>query len=262
MQCISCQEEVSERFVSALAKNLCPFCGQGLMQEELKELLNSLAAIMCDLETKSYLAEAEGWLKQNFDLLSMGSDEFIALTTSLEAAGEKIVSLQAELVEANKKIEAGQKKAPLSMRNPKPLLDTDGNPIKIDGEIVQVEDQSVTNSFMKRAEVGKLVAKTEELKKVAAKIRAAGGKGNSLLVQPEDMVDMGGDAYDQYEADDNYDEPLDPIAERLASMGSANASSSGGYNAKDVAALQNLHAKQKAASRAMSGDGAGMFHRS
>jgi hypothetical protein len=260
MQCISCQEEVSERFVSALAKNLCPFCGQGLMPPELQTLLNGLAAIMCDLETKSYLGEAEGWLKQNFDLISMASDEYVALTASLEASNEKVASLQAELVEANKKVEAGQKKSPLSMRNPKPLLDTDGNPIKIDGEIVQVEDQSVTNSFMKRAEVGKLVAKTEELKKVAAKIRAAGGKGNSLTIPVEDVVEDA--SYDPYEAEDSYDEPLDPIAERLAAMGSGGGNTQGGYNPRDVAKLQNLQAKQKAASRAMAGGSAGMFHRS
>lgn len=254
MQCISCQEEVSEKLLHAIANNACPFCGQLIMEAELQTLLNSLAAVMCELETKDFLPQAEAWLRQNFDLISLHSDEYIALDAERAVAKDKLAVADQELLLAKKEIGILQK---MPARNTKPMLDADGNPIQVDGEIVQVAAPEKTSEFFKRADAGKLAGKTNELAKLAAKIRAKGG--NSLTMPMEDVVE---DAdYDQYDQGESWEEPLDPIAESLVAMGGGGGSQSG-YVAKDVQKLQQLQAKQRNASRAMAGGGAGMFSRS
>jgi hypothetical protein len=249
MQCISCAEEVSEKFLHAISQNLCPFCGQLIMPEELKVLLNNLAVVMSELEIKSFLGETEAWLKQNFDLISMASDEYGSLIASLDAANERIATISEELATTNKKLEEASKDPLRNFRQTNQQPQTEGS-----GQLIQVGDPTKTNEFMKRAEVGNLVARTDELKKVAAKIRAAGGKGNTMTVPLYDVVE---DDYDPSEAEEDWNEPLDPVAEALASLGGQN-NQSGTYNPRDVAKLQQLHAKQRNAIATLEGGGASM----
>src|SRR5271163_5373105 len=105
MECLSCQEEVSEKFLHAIANNACPFCGQSIMPPELQALLNSLAGVMCDLETKGFLPEAEAWLKQNFNLFSSNSDEYITLANALAVAKEQLGTTANELADAKQKLD-------------------------------------------------------------------------------------------------------------------------------------------------------------
>jgi len=46
MNCISCQEPISEKFQYALSQNACPFCGKGIISEEDHYFRASLEKIL------------------------------------------------------------------------------------------------------------------------------------------------------------------------------------------------------------------------
>lgn len=253
MQCMSCNEEVSEKFLHALTANSCPFCGSGIMPEELRTLLNNLAVVMCDLETKAFLPQAEAWLKQNFDLLPAHSEEYQGLLAELEKKDVELAVSEDKLNIATKELTTVKQKLDNLEKNPlrSAKLTLNQEPA-VEGTVVQVGDQITTNAFMKRADASKLVAKSNELKKVADKIKVAGGL-SSLTVPMTDVVEEFDEAYEE--------EELESIAAMMAAGGVGTGNQSGGYNAKDVQLLKNLQAKQRQASRGLSSGGVGLFSR-
>lgn len=83
MQCMTCHEEVSQRFLHSIAANSCPFCGARIMPEEMQTALNKLREVMTDIEDKGFTEQAESWLRSNFDLIAITSVEYQTMQGAL-----------------------------------------------------------------------------------------------------------------------------------------------------------------------------------
>lgn len=68
MKCNSCESEIDPKWRHAIDNNLCPFCGQLIMEESLKNLLSSARSILDELNN-SYKNEFIEWAKKNYNLV-------------------------------------------------------------------------------------------------------------------------------------------------------------------------------------------------
>lgn len=75
MRCKSCKEDVPPKFTHALSVNICPLCGQEIMEIKLQNILGELKIALCD--AKEYMDEVEDWLHSNFSLKKVGSNQII-----------------------------------------------------------------------------------------------------------------------------------------------------------------------------------------
>lgn len=66
MRCKSCKEDVPPKFVHAISVNVCPLCGQEIMDAELQSILNDLKSVMD--KTAKYADETADWLFSNYGL--------------------------------------------------------------------------------------------------------------------------------------------------------------------------------------------------
>lgn len=71
MKCISCEVEINPKWKHAIDINICPFCGEGIMEEHLKNLLTSLRETMEKL--KEYPDQLNDWMFSNFDFIKTDS---------------------------------------------------------------------------------------------------------------------------------------------------------------------------------------------
>jgi len=238
MKCKSCSEEISPKFAHSLATNLCPFCGDSILDEELIIVLSELREIMKTTET--YKAEVFEWLKTNYNLIDANSDEYKAMIEKASSTPAKI------------------KVDPKDVK-----MDNKGN--QLTGTPLQ--SQETTNVFLKRAEV-----KTQDYyKNIAKQINKGTSKNNSTGGFPltaEDLSEADPAEVEAYaaiisgdsepvikSAIDDYDggeEPLPAIVEAFARGGKGR---SGDYNPRDVAKLQALQDKAKGASNELSQSG-------
>jgi hypothetical protein len=224
MQCLSCSEEVSPKFLHCIAKNNCPFCGGLIMPEELQTSLNELRGVMTTIGEKSFLKEAQDWLRSNCDLVAVDSDEyrkreddFSVLEASFTELSQTLLQVKNELDEIKKRPQASMIR---DMSAIKMGVDADGKPIQLAGE--QLQDQSQTNVFMQRAGITKNLKDSSGLRRLANKLKTTDDGTNVLAA----AFNAPGDDYDQYanQYEEEEDmEPLDHIAEQFASMGA------GGY---------------------------------
>ena len=67
MKCISCESEINTKWKHAIDANMCPFCGQNIMEGELKDLLSSLSDIIIKLQP--YQQQLDDWLHSNFSYI-------------------------------------------------------------------------------------------------------------------------------------------------------------------------------------------------
>lgn len=72
MECISCQAVIDPRWRKAIEKNCCPFCDGIILDENLKDLLSSLANTMTDL-VKDFPQQVDDWLLSNYNYISTSS---------------------------------------------------------------------------------------------------------------------------------------------------------------------------------------------
>ena len=75
MICISCNTEINPKWKAAIDKNLCPFCGDVILDEKLKMLLSSLSQVMEDLS--DFPSEIEDYLLCNFNYIKTNSEKLI-----------------------------------------------------------------------------------------------------------------------------------------------------------------------------------------
>lgn len=73
--CQSCKEDISSKFTHAISVNVCPMCGNAIMNEKLQNVLGELKVAFDD--AKDYMSEVEDWLFSNFSLKKIGSDEVV-----------------------------------------------------------------------------------------------------------------------------------------------------------------------------------------
>jgi|ERR1700722_1625766 len=66
MRCKSCKEDVPPKFVHAISVNVCPLCGQEIMDAKLQSILNDLKSAMD--KASEYSEESADWLFSNYGL--------------------------------------------------------------------------------------------------------------------------------------------------------------------------------------------------
>jgi hypothetical protein len=152
MKCISCEMEINTKWKHAVDTNVCPFCGMGIMPEELKELFSSLRKVMDDLQ--QFPDQLNDWMLANHAYVKIDSP---------------LLSRKSELVEdkENKKFIV--------------KVATEKGEEEVVAEKIQSEAR--TNEFFKRAEAVKpgidgfksTEEKTKHLKEMVKQIKRGGG---------------------------------------------------------------------------------------
>lgn len=266
MKCKSCQGEVSPKFAHAIAINMCPLCGEAIMEPELQNALKNLKTAM---EISAlYPDEVFDWLKSNYNLIkqSVMDDAMRAL----EATVESKVATQVETIKATYyKPTPKSGKGSTTTDSNEVAVDKDGN--QLEGETIQ--SQEMTNKFMKNAGVNKMVERNEHYKKIVNEIKKNGApalideNGGSGVVTPDMLKALDADETEELQAyfgsepgvssslDGDYDDDDDIPSVVLGMANQAKRAQGGNYNPKDIAALQEIHGKAKKASRALSSGG-------
>jgi hypothetical protein len=72
MQCQTCEAKIDARWNHAIKQNICPFCGESIMPEDLKNLLSTLAETMDELYSK-YSDYLDNWLFSRYFLKKTGT---------------------------------------------------------------------------------------------------------------------------------------------------------------------------------------------
>lgn len=243
MKCISCQIEINPQWKHAIDQNMCPFCGQVIMEEKLKELLSTLAATMESL--KDYEDQLNDWMLSNYHYIKTTSKEFAKYlpkqnkksevkeeaTVENESVGEEyIVNVQTE-------------------EGVEPVV------------AKKIQSEERTNLFFKRAEVktkgegyGTTAEKTKHIKSLVQQIREGGSQsidssGAASFLSPEMMDQADPEAVKELQA--MIEGGSDSIASSLPELAngdddipaavlamSARASTGSNKDARDLARLQ------------------------
>lgn len=134
MKCISCDVEINPKWKHAVEINVCPFCGDHILEEHLKNLLTSLAETMVKLQ--DYTEQVDDWLFSNYNYIKTDSPrlpEFLPpeFVKQLKKEEEERDFLERKKFTVKVKTEQGEE--------------------EVEAETLQDEDK--TNDFFKRAEV-------------------------------------------------------------------------------------------------------------
>lgn len=168
MKCLSCEMEINPKWKYAIDSNMCPFCGESIMEEQLKNLFTVLSDAMEQLA--EYPEPLNDWMLSN-NYIKTDSEKLISFIPQ-----EYLDKLEEEIIEKYKRrgrdIEPGKK---FSVK-----ITTDQGEQDIVAEKIQSEDK--TSEFHKRAEAVKpniegfksVTEKTQHLKAMAQQIRREG----------------------------------------------------------------------------------------
>lgn len=242
MKCLSCSADVSPQWKHAIDNNLCPICGNIIMEETLKTLLSTLSKTIDSLKDhKDYL---DDWLK------IYGYVDESLIPTPVVSQPVNVVnntSLNKENIK-NSNVE--------------------------EGAVIAVQPSEITNKFFKNAEADKLVSKNKNLKQLVNQIKSGNVQEANVVLDDESLdnnVETSSDI-DYTEilnsskeistyANSNQDEDSfeDDIPSEVLALSQSGGSSK---NAKDLIALKRMQEKQASArNRMLSGSGKGAFSR-
>jgi hypothetical protein len=73
MKCQSCQAEIPPSWVHAISNNICPGCGQPIMNEDTQKLIQELKIAMEKMPNDP--AGLAGWLVCNYSMTKIGSSD-------------------------------------------------------------------------------------------------------------------------------------------------------------------------------------------
>jgi hypothetical protein len=94
MKCISCEIEVNPKWKHAIDRNICPFCGQSIMEELLKGLLSTLQDTMEKLQ--SYSDQVDDWLLSNYNYVKTDDPALVSYVPQ-EVLKELLKALRKDL---------------------------------------------------------------------------------------------------------------------------------------------------------------------
>lgn len=182
MKCISCESEINPKWKHAVDSNICPFCGDSIMDENLRDLFSSLNNCMQNLQ--NYQEQLDDWMLSNFNYIKTNSPNLI-----------KFVPKE-ELREASRSKK--QDPEPQESKKFTVKVTTEHGEQEVEAEKIQPEEK--THEFFQRAEAIKpgidgfhsATEKTEHLKKIAQQIKRAGNisrKGSSSEDSFMNMMD-------------------------------------------------------------------------
>jgi hypothetical protein len=181
MKCISCEVEINPKWKHAVDINVCPFCGQCIMEEHLKNLLTSLRETMDKLQ--EYPEQVSDWLLSNHNYIKTDSPNLVSY-------------LDKDTIKDLKKYEDEKDFQERKEKKFKVTVQTEAGEQEIDAEKVQSEEK--TNDFFKRAEAVKpnidgfnsTKEKTEQLK--AKKAEHLNKLKNQIQREGEEVVNRRG----------------------------------------------------------------------
>jgi hypothetical protein len=243
MQCISCDSEINPKWKHAIDQNVCPYCGQAIMDENLKSLLSILADTMEKMQ--EYPAQLNDWMLSNYNFIKTDSEQLINYLPK-----DSLKDLKK--IEDDKSFQERKENKKFTVK-----VKTEHGEQEVQAEKIQSEDK--TNEFFKRAEAVKprlegfknASEKTEHLKKLAQQIKRAGtpllanedGDSEFLSAElidaadPDAVVEMrslleGNEISSSLEV--NSEDDIPPVVLNMASRAKS------GVNPKDMIKLQQL----------------------
>lgn len=267
MKCMSCEMEINPKWKHAIDINICPFCGQGIMEEHLKNLFTTLRETMDKLQ--EYPSQLNDWMLSNHNYIKTDSE---LLPNFLPKEYVK------EIVKAEEEKDFQERK------NNKftVTVKTDAGEEEVVAEKIQTDEK--TNEFFKRAEAIKpnldgfqsATEKNEHLKKMVQQIKRSGStsideEGGISSISPEMMENADPEAVAEYMSvmsgnesiasslPDSGDEEIPSV---VLSMANRAAAKGGNANSADLMKLQKMHDKVAESRRNFESGGKGGFSRS
>ena len=272
---MSCEMEINPKWTHAIDINVCPFCGQGIMEEHLKNLFSSLRQTMESL--KEYPDQLNDWMLSNHNYIRTDSPDLKQYMPK-EYAEEIRKQRDDEIKEEKVRVEA--KKA--EKRSIVKVDTGDGEQQEVLVEKVQSEEK--TNEFFKRAEAVKPniegfkspAEKTQHLKAMAQQIKREGAtvinKAGLAAHLPAEMIDNADPAaVAEFESILNGGEVQSSLPDTSVGDGDEIPSivlnmanrAKGKQSEQDPAAeLERLQAKRNASQRNFNSGAKGSFSRS
>lgn len=274
MKCMSCQMEINPKWTHAIDMNVCPFCGQGIMEEHLKNLFSSLRQTMDSLQ--EYPDQLNDWMLSNHNYIKTDSPN-LKLYMPKEYADEIRKQRDEEIV-AEKKVQdkkSADKKFVVK-------VETEHGEEEVVAEKIQSEE--ATSEFFKRAEAIKPniegfkspAEKTQRLKAMAQQIKREGatvvnqaGLAGHLppeMIEHADpeavaefqaMMDGGGEIASSLPDNSGGDDDIPSIVIAMANRAKGGAKDP----SADLAKLQQQHAKVAESRRNFQTGAKGSFSR-
>jgi hypothetical protein len=215
MECLSCKVEIDPKWKHALENNVCPFCGDNVMPEDLKNYIISLRSTLDSFKEK-YSNQLDDLLFSNYKYVRTDSPRMKQFIPEPKVI-YKSVSNQTSEDEVSETLEK-------------------------DSTTVSIQDPETTSKFFKNAGASKTVSRTEELKNLVSQIKTNNPKLSALVKQSsaEDMSDE--EFMESEEANSSIstsydDEDIPPAVLAFAGQSGKN---NPGYNTKDMIRLQQL----------------------
>jgi len=183
MKCLSCEAEIIPKWKHAIDQNVCPFCGDTIMQVDCKQLLTTLTSTI-EVLSKEYPDYLEDWLSSNFNFVP----------------ASKLQELESKLKQTGR------------------VEPRSGPPALPDENVTSVQDQSVTNEFFIKAGVKNVVEKNKDLKALVSEIK----KGNGPMLDANAVPDEEYEEDYSRSIMTNNQEAIHPAAFQLAQMSNKN----------------------------------------
>ncbi len=196
----------------AIESNTCPFCGQKIMPDELKECIHNLSSAL-ELFEDSFSSQLDDWIYSNYGYVKVGGDKFNKLLPE-----------------------------PKVIYKNKVAASSNEDDLEEDESLIAVQNPELTSKFFKNAEVSKTVARTDEFKKMVADIKSknpklAARQTMQLLQEEDDDFDQDSDVEDISSGLDNsYGDDSIPAA--VLAMANQKSRPSHDYSSKDLVRLQ------------------------
>ncbi len=249
--------QIDPKWKHAIDVNLCPFCGKGIMEEKLKDLLSSLRITMDALQ--EYPEQLDDWMLSNFDYIKSNSPNL------------------KNLISRNAEDNRSSKDAKFKVK-----VETENGMEEVLAEKIQSDEK--TESFFKRADALKpnidgfrsQTEKTEHLKKMVQQIKSSGSRGINMEggadiitpemldnADPEAVAEMqnilsGGEAVSS--SIDSLDDSDDPPPFVVAALTSKTKTA--GSNSADILKQQRMYDKVAESRRNFATGAKGSFSRS
>lgn len=274
MKCVSCQLDIDAKWKSAINNNVCPWCGQCIMEEHLKNCIASLASAMSEM--MKYQEQLDDWLLSNYSYIKTNSPNLVNYLPAevLQQLFKRPVEKSGPSLE-EPQITVQKIKVP----------DGKGGFTVEEVKIEKTQSAEQTNAFFDRAEVLKgagktsgktpkapeesdapksVAEKTRNLAKLAQQIRTevSQGVGNesglAVMMRPEMIDQADPEAVAEFQTaiatgdiiasglppvSDGDDDEIPGVIQGMANR--ALKGSSGGSNDKDLASLYEMQNKVK-----------------
>ncbi len=267
MECISCQTEINPKWTHAVQSNICPFCGESILQNELVSLLSSLRANLDALAP--FQEQLNDWLLSNFSYIKTDSPHLMNYLPS------QVLEELTSNIRKNEDLSKFKDGKKFTVK-----VKTDLGEEEIVAE--KIQSDKITNDFFKRAEVklnnedasgpkkfSSVSEKQEHLRNLANKIKNGettsvideSGLSNlitSEMIENSETLDVSDFTENNYVASamtPDYDDEIPAVVQRMAS----NARKNSNPNA-DLEKLQKMQSRVKESARNLA-EGKGAFSR-